>query len=139
MDPRWVKWIRVAGRVLLAAIFVLSGASKLFGWSGTVAYAASHGVNAFLLAGATALELAGGLSLLTGYKARWGSVALLVFLVPVTLVFHNFWAVQGQQQQLEMVNFLKNVGIAGGLLMVLSSELAGATAVAGSPLPAPGR
>jgi putative oxidoreductase len=139
MDPKWAKRVQAAGRVLLAAIFLLSGAGKLAAWKATVAYAAAQGVPAFLLAGATALELGGGLSLLTGYKLRWGTVALLVFLVPVTLVFHNFWAFQGEQQQLQLAMFLKNVAIAGGLLVVLSTEPAGATAVAGSQLPAPGR
>jgi len=72
-----------------------------------------------LLAIATALEVLGAISLILGLKARWGAAALLVFLVPVTLVFHNFWAVPAQEQQMEMVNFMKNLSIAGGLLIVL--------------------
>jgi putative oxidoreductase len=68
-------------------------------------------------------------------------VALLVFIVPVTLVFHNFWAVPQAQQQMQLVNFLKNLSIAGGLLIVLARG-AGAYAVdragaAGEPIAAP--
>jgi putative oxidoreductase len=68
---------------------------------------------------ATALEIFGAVSLLLGLKARWGALALLVFLVPVTLVFHGFWAAPPDQRQMQMVEFLKNVSIGGGLLIVL--------------------
>jgi putative oxidoreductase len=47
-----------------------------------------------------------------------GAILLIIFLVPVTLVFHNFWAYQGMDQQMQMANFLKNVGLAGGLALV---------------------
>jgi putative oxidoreductase len=114
-------WARFIGRVALGTIFVVSGLGKLAAWSGTVAYAGSKGVPVVLLVIATALELLGALSVVLGFKARWGVLALLIFLVPVTLVFHNFWAVPAQQQQLELVNFLKNLGIGGGLLIVLGT------------------
>jgi putative oxidoreductase len=114
------KWAQGAGRVALGAIFVVSGLGKLAAWHGTVAYAASKGVPEILLAIATALELLGGLSVILGYKARWGAVALLIFLVPVTLVFHNFWASPASEQRGQMVNFLKNLSIAGGMLIVFA-------------------
>jgi len=113
------KWAQVVGRVALGTIFVVSGLGKLAAWRGTVAYAASKGVPEILLAIATALELLGAVSVVVGFRARWGALALLIFLVPVTLVFHNFWAVPAAQQQMEMVHFLKNLGIGGGLLIVL--------------------
>ena len=112
------KWAQVVGRVALGMIFLVSGLGKLAGWRGTVAYAASKGVPEILLAIATALELFGAVSVVLGFKARWGALALLIFLVPVTLVFHNFWAVPAAQQQMEMANFLKNLAIAGGLLII---------------------
>jgi len=111
------KWIRLIGRLALGAIFLLSVAGKLTNWSGTVAYAATKGVPQVLLAGATALELVGVILLVAGFKTRWGAAALLVFLLPVTLVFHNFWAVQGAAHHQQLVEFLKNVAIAGGLLV----------------------
>ncbi len=111
------KWIRLIGRLALGAIFLLSVTGKLTNWGGTVAHAAAKGVPEVLLAGATALELVGVVLLLVGFKTRWGAAALVVFLVPVTLVFHNFWAVQGPAHQQQLVEFLKNVAIAGGLLV----------------------
>lgn len=111
----------LAARFGLGAIFLVSGLGKLAGWSATVAYAGSKGVPALLLAGATALEIFGGVSLLAGWKTRWGAAALVVFLVPVTLVFHDFWAAQGTELQLQMIQFLKNVAIGGGLLAVIGA------------------
>ncbi len=111
----------LAGRFGLGAIFLVSGLGKLASWSGTVAYAGGKGIPAILLAGAVALEVVGGLSLLAGWKTRWGTIALLAFLVPVTLVFHGFWAYQGAEAQLQTIQFLKNLGIGGGLLVVLAA------------------
>jgi putative oxidoreductase len=106
----------LAGRLGLGIIFLVSGLGKLAGWSGTVAHAASKGVPEVLLAGAVALEILGGLSVLVGWKTRWGAAALLVFLAPVTVVFHGFWGVPAAEAQLQTIQFLKNVSIAGGLL-----------------------
>ena len=113
------KWEQVVGRVALGTIFIVSSLGKLAAWGGTVAYASSKGVPHGFLAIATALELLGGISIVVGFKARWGALALLIFLVPVTLVFHNFWAVPPDQQQIQTVNFLKNLSIGGGLLIIL--------------------
>jgi putative oxidoreductase len=111
----------LAARIGIALIFLLSGVGKMAGWSGAVAHAASRGVPAILLAGATALELLGAISLIAGWKTRWGAAALLVFLVPVTLVFHDFWAAQGAEVQLQMIQFLKNVAMGGGLLAIIGA------------------
>jgi putative oxidoreductase len=111
----------LAARLGIGIIFLVSGLAKLTGWSGTVAYAGSKGVPELLLVGATALELLGAVSLLAGWKTRWGAAALIVFLVPVTLVFHAFWAAQGAEAQLQSIQFLKNVSIGGGLLAVLGA------------------
>jgi putative oxidoreductase len=111
----------LAGRLGLGIIFLISGLGKLASWSGTAAFAGTKGVPEILLAGATALEILGALSLLAGWKTRWGVAALVVFLVPVTLVFHGFWAYQGAEVQLQSIQFLKNVAIGGGLLAVLGA------------------
>jgi len=131
------KWAQVVGRVALGTIFLVSGIGKLAAWRGAAAYAGSKGVPEILLALATALELLGAVSLIVGFRARWGALALLIFLVPVTLVFHNFWAVPAEQQQMEMVNFLKNLAIGGGLLIVLGRG-AGAFSIDSSRTPARG-
>jgi len=109
----------LAGRLGLSIIFLVSGLGKLASWRGTVAFVAAKGVPEILLAGATALEILGALSLLAGWKTRWGVAALVVFLIPVTLIFHNFWAYQGAEAQLQSIQFLKNIAIGGGLLAVL--------------------
>ncbi len=113
--------VMVVARVGLGLIFLASGLGKLAGWSGTVGYAASKGVPEVLLAGAVALELLGAASLLAGWKTRWGVAALLVFLVPVTAVFHGPWTAQGAEVQLQFIQFLKNLSIAGGLLAVAAA------------------
>ncbi len=111
----------LASRIAIGAIFLVSALGKLAAWGGTVAYAGSKGVPPALLAAATALELVGALSLLLGWRSRLGAAGLIAFLVPVTLVFHAFWAAHGQDAQLQTVEFLKNVAIGGGLLAVLVS------------------
>jgi putative oxidoreductase len=131
------RWAQVLGRVALGAIFIISGLGKLAAWRGTVAYAGSKSVPEVLLAIATALEVLGAISIVLGLKARWGALALLIFLVPVTLVFHNFWAAPPDQQQVQTVNFLKNLAIGGGLLIVLGRG-AGAFSVDSRQTPARG-
>lgn len=106
----------LAARGGLGSIFLMSGLGKVANWSGTVAYAGIKGVPEILLAGAAALAILGGVSVLAGWKTRWGVAALLAFLAPVTVVFHGFWGYQGAEVQPQMIQFLKNLSIAGGLL-----------------------
>jgi putative oxidoreductase len=117
----------LAGRILIAVIFLISGFFKVGGYAQIVGYAAAMHLPApgVAIAVAAAVELACGLAILAGFKTRFAAWLLFLYLIPVTYVFHNFWAVQGQEQQLQMVNFLKNVAIMGGLL-VLSVNGAGA-------------
>lgn len=111
----------LVARLGVGANFLISGAGKLAAWSATAAFAGSKGVPTLLLAVATGLEILGAISVLTGWKARWGAAALVAFLVPVTLVFHNFWAYQGAEAQLQTIQFLKNVSIGGGLLAIFAA------------------
>ena len=110
------------GRIFLSAIFLMSAFGKIADWSGTTQHMAEKGMMAtsFFLAGALALEVCGGLSVLLGFFARWGSVALIVFLVAVTPVFHNFWVEDGPARMNQMQHFMKNTALMGGLLMVLA-------------------
>lgn len=111
----------LVARLGAGAIFLISGVGKLAAWSATAAFAGSKGVPTVLLAAATAVEILGAISVLAGWKARWGAAALVAFLVPVTLVFHDFWAYQGAEAQLQLVQLLKNVGIGGGLLAIFAA------------------
>jgi len=107
--------VPLIGRIMIAQIFLMSGFGKIFNFAGTQQYMASHGMplTALFLLGAMALELGGGLSLLLGYKARWGAIALIIFLVPTTLIFHTAFA-----ERIQQIQFMKNMAIMGGLFMV---------------------
>ena len=114
------KFTPLVGRLILAAIFLISGLGKIGNWGGTAGYMAAKGmplVSLFLL-GAIVIEVLGGASIVLGLKARLGALALIVFLIPVTLIFHNFWAFEGQAMQQQVIQFLKNLSILGGLLFV---------------------
>ncbi len=113
------KLVNLAARILLAQIFVISGINKIFNWSGTAKYMASKGLPLIplLLALAIAFELIGAGLLIANYKPHIGAILLIVFLVIVTPIFHNFWAVPPKQQKLQMIMFLKNLSILGGLLL----------------------
>jgi putative oxidoreductase len=133
------KWGLVLGRFLMSVIFVLSGAFKLTQFSGTAAMMAGNGIPLPKVALVITLmiEIGGGLALLTGFKVRYIAAIMALWLVPVTLVFHNFWAYQGADQQNQMANFLKNIAIMGGLLIAAYADssarrrTASATAIAG--------
>jgi putative oxidoreductase len=74
----------------------------------------------FFLGAAIVLELGGGLLVALGYRARLGAFALAVFVVPTTLIFHDFWTLTGPDYQLQMIMFLKNLSMLGGLLLVMA-------------------
>lgn len=111
-----------AGRILLALIFVISGYNKLVGFDGTVGYIASKGLPLPQLAAAAAIaiELVGGVLLVIGWQARWAATAIFVFLIPTTLIFHGFWAAPAASQQMETIQFMKNLCIMGGMLYVMA-------------------
>jgi uncharacterized membrane protein YphA (DoxX/SURF4 family) len=117
------KYAPLAGRILLSLIFILSGAGKIFDWDGTAGYMSAHGmplVPLFLI-GTIVFELGGGFSVLFGYKAKWGSLLLILFLIPTTFIFHSFWGMTDpMMQKMQMVMFLKNFSIMGGLFLVYS-------------------
>jgi len=114
------EWVALFARVLLAIIFIKSGFGKLVGFEGTVAAIASKGVPLPQIAAiiTVVLELGGGLLLVLGWKARWVALAFVVWLIPTTFLFHNFWAASPDQYMNQQNNFLKNIAIMGGMLMV---------------------
>lgn len=112
-----------AGRVLLSLIFILSGLSKLFDWEGSMGYMQANGLTegaGFLLALAVIAEIAGGLMILTGTITRLGALLLFLYLIPTTLIFHDFWTFEGIERQAQLTNFLKNLAIMGGLLALVA-------------------
>ena len=110
----------LVGRILLGLIFVLSGFAKLSGFDGTAGYIASKGLPMpQLLAALTiVVELGGGLALMAGFFTRQAVVALAGFSLLTAIVFHNFWAAPQAEQMMQQINFMKNLAIAGGMLVV---------------------
>ncbi len=119
------KFGPLAGRLLIANIFIIAGYKKIGGFAGTAGYmAAKMGlpadsalINAMLVA-TIAIELGGGLLLLLGWQARWAATAIVLWMIPVTLIFHAYWNVPADQVQMQMIQFQKNLAIMGGLLYV---------------------
>ncbi|MGH8532462.1 MAG: DoxX family protein [Gammaproteobacteria bacterium] len=111
----------LVGRVLLALIFIGSGFSKITGFADTAASMAAKGIPMVevLLTIAILIELGGGLLLALGYKARWAALAIFLFLIPATLIFHAFWAVEPEQVKMQLIQFQKNLAIMGGMLYVV--------------------
>ena len=122
----------LSGRILIAVIFLISGFFKVGAYAQMVGYATAVHLPApgAAIAAAAAVEMGCGLAILVGFRTRFAAWLLFLYLLPVSYFFHNFWAVQGQEQQMQMVNFLKNMAIMGGLL-VLSVNGAGAYSVDG--------
>jgi putative oxidoreductase len=109
----------VLGRFLYTLIFLVAGSNHFS--KQTIAFSASQGVPlasiAVPLSGV--LAIAGGLSILLGYRAKLGAWLIVVFLIPVTLMLHKFWAVQDPMMaQIQMILFMKNVAMLGGALLI---------------------
>jgi len=108
--------LSLVGRLLLAAMFLLSGINKVADPQGTQQYMAAMGMTwmtGLFYIGAIVVELGGALSLLLGYRARIGAWVLTLFMIPTTLIFHTHFGDPNQ-----MIHFLKNLSIMGGLLYV---------------------
>lgn len=114
----------VAGRVMIATIFLLSAVgNKIPNFNGIVSYMASEGVPQpqVMLAGAIAFLIVGSVSVVLGYKARFGAGLLFVFLALATYYFHDFWNFQGQDQQMQMIQFMKNLSMMGTMVYFMSN------------------
>lgn len=111
------RFVPLVGRILLAVIFLLSGVNKVFAPGPTQAYIAAAGLPVPLLAYIVALvvEIGGGVLLVIGWQTRWAALALAAFTLVAAFGFHSNFAEQNQ-----MIHFLKNVAIAGGLLQVFA-------------------
>lgn len=111
-----------AGRFLLAFIFIMAGAQKIAGYSGTQGYMEMMGVPGALLPLVILTELGGGIALALGWQARLVAFALAGFSLLSGLIFHFIpsLGMEGMEAQAQMIGFLKNVSIAGGMLMVVS-------------------
>jgi putative oxidoreductase len=108
------------GRVLFALIFVASVVGHFS--SAEISEAAAHGVPVatLLVPLAGLIALVGGVSVMLGYRARFGALLLLVFLVPVTLVMHKFWGLADPQMaMMQKIHFMKNTSLIGACLLLM--------------------
>jgi putative oxidoreductase len=113
--------IPMLGRLLMTYIFLTSGLAKVFSWSGNIAYMSTRHLPLIpvLLAIATIIELGGSISLVTGYKAREAALIMFVYLIFVTVIFHNYWVARPEMAGAQETHFRKNLAIMGGLLMLV--------------------
>ncbi|WP_455280271.1 DoxX family protein [[Eubacterium] cellulosolvens] len=107
--------IPLTARILISTIFILAAINKSMDLIGSEQYMAAYGIPSpgVLLVLAIIIEMFGALSILLGFNAKWGAIALFLFLIPVTLIFHTEF-----KDQIQSIMLLKNLAIMGGLLMI---------------------
>jgi putative oxidoreductase len=112
--------LAVAGRLLMASVFLPAGYGKITAAGATAGYLVAGGLpQSPALAVAVGLfELAAGVMLVVGYKARWAALALALFTLVASLLFHNFWSAPTGQQLTQQLLFSKNIGLVGGLMFL---------------------
>ena len=116
-----MKYAVPIGRVLFSLPFIMFGLNHLMKLDAMSGYAASKGVPAASLTVIVTgiMIIAGGLSVMLGYKAKLGAWLLVVFLVPTAFIMHGFWGIEdAMMAQNEMAHFFKDLALAGGALLI---------------------
>lgn len=103
----------LVGRVLISAMFIMAGYSKIGGYEGTQGYMESVGVPGILLPAVIAVELLGGIAVLVGYQTKIAAFLLFGFTILAAVIFHNDFS-----QQMQMILFTKNIAIGGAFLLL---------------------
>jgi len=114
-----MNYLVLIGRILYASIFVMAGPGHFT--ANTIAYAAGKGVPLASIAVPLSgiIAMAGGLSIAAGYRAKWGGWLIVLFLVPVTVMIHNFWAMTDPNMaQVNQIMFMKNVSMLGAAFLI---------------------
>ena len=114
----------ILGRTMIAAIFLMSAVgNKIPNFSGVVAYMTGEGVPSprLMLALAIVFLVFGSVSVILGYHARFGAALLLVFLALATYYFHDFWTFTGPDKDAQMIQFMKNLSMAGAMLFLIAN------------------
>jgi putative oxidoreductase len=111
------SFLLLLGRIFITAEFFWAGSAKIMDFNWAVNYMTSKGIPFvyFFLAGAIFLQIVGSLLLLTGYKARLGAWMLIIFIIPASIIFHDFWNLEGSQRLTEQIMFMKDLATLGGL------------------------
>ena len=112
--------LALAGRLLMALLFLPAGIGKLTGFAGTVGYISSVGLPMPQLGAVVALvvEIVGGLALIAGFGTRLAAIVLAAFTLVASFFFHAYWAVPADQQMIPYLLFYKNIAVVGGLLTI---------------------
>ena len=112
--------IPLLGRLLMVYIFATSGLAKIFSWQGNVQYMSTRHLPMIpvLLVAAMVVEVGGSICLITGYRAREAAFIMFLYMIPLTLLFHNYWTFSGMLAGAQETHFRKNLAIMGGLLLL---------------------
>ena len=115
--------LNLLGRLLIVALFLPAGLSKLTGFDGTVGYFASLGLPLATLAVVVAIiaEVWGGIALLVGFHTRIVAILLAIFTLAASITGHAFWAAPADAAFIQQLLFLKNIAVIGGLLVLASA------------------
>jgi putative oxidoreductase len=116
---RSMEWLKslgsLIGRILLVLIFLSSGVEKIGNFGGTAQYMVKYGIpmTSFFLFGAIMLEMVGSITVILGCWARFGTLLLIIFLIPTTIIFHTDFKDPNQ-----IIHFMKNVSMLGGCFIL---------------------
>ena len=102
------------GRIFISSIFLFSGINKIFNFDNTIQWMESYGLNGILLYPAIILEIIMPILIIVGYQTKIAAILLLLFSITTALIFHN-----DLSNQMQLIAFLKNIGLAGGLLFLI--------------------
>ena len=118
MNVSFQSPLALAGRILMALLFLPAGLSKISGFAGTVGYIGSAGLPLPEVAAAVAIlvEVCGALALIAGFGTRFAALALAAFTLVATFAFHAFWSMPAEQVMMQQLMFFKNIAVVGGLL-----------------------
>lgn len=115
------EWSPLVGRILIAVLFLPAGIGKISGFDHTAAFMASKGVPlaSLMLALTIVIEIAGPIMIALGYRARIAAGIMFLWLIPVTLVIHNYWDADAAHKMTQSIMFFKNVALMGTMLLIV--------------------
>ena len=108
------KILDLVGRILISAIFILSGFNKIGNYEGTIGWMESYDLPGFLLVPAIILEIIAPILIIIGYKTKIAAAALSLFCISTAIIFHN-----NLGDQMQFIAFMKNIALAGGFLFLV--------------------
>jgi len=108
------NFLDLVGRIFISSIFIFSGISKILNFDNNLQWMEGYGVPGILLYPAILIEIILPILIIVGYKTKFAGVLLLLFSISTAFIFHNDFS-----NQIQLIAFLKNIGLAGGLLFLL--------------------